>query len=321
MLGIVFGQEVQQSVRDVRNALAVFQKLGDAEWEVASLEALGVYSRYSGMYADAEKLLVRALSQAKQRNLEDKVGTVTLALARLSFERSDYMSARRELTRVVDAAGRVGVSALTLRSRVHLRLGDLAQADRDLSEAERRLEQRSDAAVRPQVDAARGELALERRDVRQARDYFAKVALESPSVEETVIRSRVNLAFLDALDGRRTEAVRALEQCATEARQMGHVALEAFALVQLGHVHLLRRMPTEAVRVLGPVMDGAVELGTELRAQVGYWTGRALVEAGDSGGIEHIRAARQLVEGLLLQLPEEHREGFAAREDIRVLRE
>ena len=321
MLGIVNGFDIPKSVRNVQNALAVFEKLGDADNEIASLEALAVAHRYGGRFDEAGRNLARAMARAKERSLEDKIVTVTLALARLSFERSDYVSARRDLARVMDTNGRPGVSAVALSARVNLRLGDLAAADRNLRDAEQRLEQRPDGAVRVQVDAVRGELAMERRELRRAREYFAKVGLGSPSAEEAVIRSRVGLAFVDALEGRPVEAIRALEKCAADARQMGHAALEAFALVQLGQVHLLRRMPREAVRALSVLIDGKAELGTELRAQVDYWIGKAKVEAGDPGGMEHIRTARHLVDGVLQQLPVEYRAGFGARQDIRALLE
>ncbi len=321
MLGIVNGIDVPKAVRNVQNALAVFEKIGDADNEVASLEALAAAHRYAGQYEDAERNLGRALSRAKERNLEGKIVTVTLALARLSFERSDYVSARRELARVMDADGRPGVSAVALSARVNLRLGDLAAADRNLSDAEQRLELRPDAAVRLEVDAARGELAMERKQLRRAREYFAKVELGTPSVEETVIRSRIGLAFVDALEGRPAEAIRALEKCAADARRIGHVAMEAFALVQLGQIYLLQRMPSEAVRTLSVLMDGEANLGTELRAQVDYWIGKAKVEAGDPGGMEHIRTARHLVDGVIQQLPAEYRPSFGAHQDIRVLLE
>ena len=70
---VEFGLDSDAGLRAVQNALAVFRKLGDRNFEVFAAQVTAAYHRYGGRHADAERELNRALAIAKERNLDDSI--------------------------------------------------------------------------------------------------------------------------------------------------------------------------------------------------------------------------------------------------------
>ena len=57
---VEYGGTPEEGLRDLENALAVFRKLGDKNFEVFCLKVIGAYYRYAGRYTDTERELNRA---------------------------------------------------------------------------------------------------------------------------------------------------------------------------------------------------------------------------------------------------------------------
>ena len=103
---------------------------------------------------------------------------------------------------------------------------------------------------------------------------------------------------------------------------MGRLALEVRCRVHLARVYVGQRRFDDAISILGeiPQDDDKRTLGPELRAQVHYWRSRALIGRGDrAGGQSEANIARKLIENLRSSLPEQYRNAFASRSDVRLL--
>ena len=103
------------SLRDWRltsfqNALAVFQKLGDKNFEVFCLQVIAAYYRQTGRHADAERELNRAMAVARERDLQDDAVSLTIDLARSQIEAGAYAAAWTKQQRSAEE-GAVEVSA------------------------------------------------------------------------------------------------------------------------------------------------------------------------------------------------------------------
>jgi tetratricopeptide (TPR) repeat protein len=316
LLGIAYGLDIPAAVRDLQNARAVLQRVGDADWEVASLEGLATYYRNEARYEDAERELSRALALAKERNLRTKIVSVSLAQARVSFDRDDYATALSrllELSKVLDG-GRSAV--LTLLARVHLRLGDPRAADADLREAEASLPSRDGTDLPPALDVAKGELAFEQGRLAEARQFWQKVVSRARSVDELVVWGRMRLALLDGIQGQPARARATLETAIQEARRLGRLSLEVTARIAFARIALLEGKRDEGQRVLAAVGDDEARLGLETRAMLHYLRGQL---AGDGPGRSDIETARRLLDELQKSIPETYRKGFVSRKEIQVV--
>jgi tetratricopeptide (TPR) repeat protein len=315
MLGIVFGLDVPRSARDVQNARAVFQQIGDADWEAASLEALGAYHRNAARYEDAERELARGLALAKERDLQSKITSLSFAQARVSFDREDYAAARNRLLALVADPNRATAAAWTLLARVHVRLGDFDVADANLTEAEAELQRREDAGLRPQVDIARGEVAYERGRFSEARQHWGRAARWPNALDEAVVWARTCLALLDGLQGRPGSGRRVVLAGIAQAHTMGRVSLEIAGRLVSARMALLEGRSLEATQILDAVaVPDEAQLGLELRTMLHY--SRAMA-SGAAGRGREIETARQLLGQLRDSVPASYRERFLARRDLR----
>ena len=101
---------------------------------------------------------------------------------------------------------------------------------------------------------------------------------------------------------------------------MGLFSLESRCRMYLARIELGYGRAEEAWKALTAITwDGERTLSSELQAQVHYWRGRAMAARGDRSGAQSEEdEARKLIRTLQASLPEQYRDGFAARPDIRV---
>jgi len=316
----------EEGLRDVETALAVFQKLGDKNFEVYCLQLRAAYYRYGGRHAEAGRQLNQALNIAKGRDLKDEIAALNIELARSRFDLNNYEGARGLLLNALgDNPAQGSLRARVHFGRVQLRVGDITGARTYLSQALVETEKRDILWILPLLYSALGELAYESGDMKEARTSFGKAAAvwtadEPPDAAS--VEARAYLGLLDALEGRSARGERGVRSSLDQARKMGRFALENQCRLYLARIALLDRRVEDTLRVLSeiPADDGERALGPEIQAQVHYWRSQALALRGDRAGARsEADMARMLVESIRTSLTEDFRRGFASRPDIRLV--
>ncbi len=319
---VEFGLDSDAGLRAVQNALAVFRKLGDRNFEVFAAQVTAAHHRYGGRHADAERELNRALAIAKERNLDDSIAYLTMDLARSRYDLGDYANARKLLTSALGNG--TGPKSTEIRIRlgmVETRLADAAPAEEHLRRAAADLEAGGERTLLPLLYTALAALSYESGKIPEARAHFLRSAElwvdEGPDAAS--VEARAYLGLLDGLEGKRSTGEATLRECIDHARTMQRVGLEARGRMFLARLHVGNRRFDDAVSLLETIPPDAEQaIGRELQAQVRYW--RSVALAGQ-GNLEAARAeaghARQLLTDLQASLPEPDRARFAARPDIR----
>ncbi|MSO29822.1 MAG: serine/threonine protein kinase [Acidobacteria bacterium] len=326
-LVVAYGGDLDKAFRDLQNALAVFQKLGNKDYEEFTLRALGTYHREAGRRPEAELELNRARAIAAERNFADRIATSAIDLARSRFDDGDYAGALMRLTEALGDGSGAGSAESRIRlARTRARLGDFDAADADLRQIDRGRLSGDSAPLLPMLDLVRGELAYESGQLREARTRFAAAsAVWTDTVtlpEEASVEARAYLGLIDALGGRTARGVVDIGSSLRQARTMGRFTLEHRCRLLLARLAIAGGRFEGGLRILDeiPADDASRSIGRELRAQVHYWRGRALAGLGRAPDAAAESAqARTLVDQVRASLPERYRDLFAARLDIRVL--
>ena len=322
-LRIEYSDHPADGLRDLQNALAVFQKLGDKNFEVFCLQVIAAYYRQTGRYTDAERELNRAMAVARERDLQDDAVSLTIDLARSQIESGAYAAARARLSEVLgDGRGPYATAARIHLGRVRAAAGDPGAAEADLNTARTEIENGADSELIPLLGVASGQVAHEYGRTAEARAHFARAASGGGEQlpDAASIEARAYLGLLDALDGRTAAARAAINTSLAQARARGRVALEARCGMLLAEIELRGRRWNEALRALTniPADQGARTIGPELRAQVHGLRARVMTGLRDDAGARAETAnARRIIERLRAALPEADRERFAARPAIR----
>jgi tetratricopeptide (TPR) repeat protein len=319
-LRLEYGDRPSEALRDVQNAVGVFRKLGDRNFEAFGSQLVALYYRQAGRHADAERELNRALAILRERNLEDDIGSVTLDRALSRIELGAYADASRLLgdALATGAGRRTGLARIHL-ARVHLRAGNGVAAAAELEKAS--ADERAGRDELPLLLLVRGELATETGRVDEARRAFEQgSALWTGQLPDAAsVEARANAGYLEALAGRLAEGRYAIEVSLKQAALMERFPLEARCRLLLARIDIGRRQFDAALRMLGeiPADDEARTIGAELRAQVHYWRSVALIGRGtprDAG--TELGLARAIIDRIRNALPEGDRAGFAARPDV-----
>jgi tetratricopeptide (TPR) repeat protein len=319
------GLNAEEGLRDLQNALAVFRKIGDRNFEVFAAMVTGAYHRYAGRHGEAERELNRGLAIARERDLNDDIAALTLDRGRTRFEVGDYAGARKLLQEALgDGSGPRGPEARIRLAIVHTRLGDFARADAELMKAATELEQGRDRWLFPLLHTALGAVAYETGRSNDARRHFGNAVnfpQGDPDPDGASIEARASLGLLDALEGRAAAGRGIVAASLVDARKMGRYSLEARLRIYLARIDVGLGRFDDALETLRDISaDGARALGPELQAQVHYWRGRALLGQGDRAAAQaEASASRQLIESLRAALPAADRDRFALRPDIRSL--
>ena len=321
-LRVDYGPDPDAGLRAVQNALAVFRKLGDRNFEVFAAQVTAAHHRDAGRHADAERELNRALAIARERNLNDDIASLTTDLARSRYDLGDYARAQELLTSALGDGSVPNSPEIRIRlGMTATRLGDTEAAGAHLRRAAADVEASGERDLLPLLYTAFGELAYESGDLAEARSQFARSAQlwvdESPDAAS--VEARAYLGLLDGLSGSRRESETALDQSSQHARTMHRVALEARARIFLARLHAAAGRFEDAVQVLSTIPEDADQaIGRESQAQARYWRSVAL---GGLGKLEAAQSeagrARQLVADIQASLPEPNRARYAERPDIR----
>jgi tetratricopeptide (TPR) repeat protein len=320
---IQYAGKPTEGLRDLQNALAVFRKVGDRTWEVFAARVIAASHRYAGRYADADREFNRAIALARERDMNREIPALTIARARSRLEAGDYLTAQGLLQEVLgDGSGRDSADARLYLGLVNVRLGQFDAAQAQLGQASTDVQRLENAEFLAQVKTALGELAYESNRRDEARRHWSEAAAlwidDLP--EPASVEARAYLGLLDAVEGRPAPARKAVEASLEQAGRMGLFSLESRCRMYLARIELGYGRPEEAWKALSAITwDGERTLSPELQAQVHYWRSRAMAARGDRSGAQSEEGeARKLIRTLQASLPEQYRDGFASRPDIRV---
>ena len=321
---IEYGGQSDEGLRNIRNALGVFQKVGDKHWEAFAAKVIAASYRYTGQQAEAEHELNRAVAVVKERDLKSEIAALTIDLAQVRFDMSDYAGARTLLVGALrDASGKDGTQARIGLGLTDVRLGKFDAAQAELRQASRDIEARGDNGQLPLLHEAMGELAYEAGRPGEARMRFSDAAaLWTDDLPDAAsVEARAYLGLLDALDGKTARGREAVQVSLDQARKMGAFALEARCRLHLARIDVAALKPDAAVNTLIAIpTDRENTLGLELQAQVHHWRSVAMKARGDGQGAQSEETiARGLLQTLRGSLPEPDRDGFMARPSIHLL--
>jgi tetratricopeptide (TPR) repeat protein len=315
------GPQPAEGLRDVQNALKMFQALGDTNFEVFCLQVTAAYYRHMGDHQGAERELNKALTIARGRNLADEIGSLAIDIARSRFEMADYEAARDRLLRAVgDGSSPSSAEARVWLARVHTRRGQFDAADMELRAAEADARASIEGPLRMLLEIARGDLAYERGSPGDADAHFARVVGEQAegASDELAIEARAALGLLEGERGRHATAEALLRGALDDARRLNLVGLERRCLVYLARMAVDTMRFRQAIVMLEDV-PGDASVGPETRMQAHFWRGRAMLGAGSGAEAERELAAARAIAGTLRdQIPAAGRAGFVTRPAVRL---
>ena len=321
-LRIDFGDNPDQAVGDVKNALAVFLDQGDRNFEVFSRQALGSYYRYTARYEEAKEELNRARAIAGERDLKEDIASLTIDLARVHFDQNAYNTAMTLLDTIGDGLGQHSLHAWIRLARTRIRLGDFVSARIVLRKALDDVAKRKETEYLPVLYMTLGELEYESENLSEARLHFSRAAMmwKDDLPDPSSVEAKAYLGLLDALQNRPRGRAE-IESSMAQAARMRQVGLDAQCRIFLGRAFLRERRYDDALRTLNGIKAGGPEsVGPELLAQALYWRGQGLAAKRDTtAAADADRQARKLLDDLRATLPEQYRDGFAKRLTIRLI--
>ena len=227
-LRIEFGNQPALALRDMQNALAVVQELGDKNFEAFCRQVIAAYYRQIGQHANAERELNLANAILLERNIEDDIASVTVDQARSKIELGEYPAAMILLKEVLgDGTGPQAAAARIHLARLLARLGDTGAAASQLETASADVSEGDE--LFPLLLLARGEVAYEAGRPSEAQSEFARAAAlwtgELPDVAS--VEAQALVGFFDAGAGSVTEGTVAIEASLKQAEAMERMSLEA----------------------------------------------------------------------------------------------
>ena len=319
-----YGGTPDEGLRDARNALAVFRKIGDKRFEVFARRIIASHRRYTGDYAEAQEQLSIALNVARERDLAGSVVQLTVEQARLHFDQGDYRRGRELLDQIEDGAtGTDAVHVHIERGRMLTRLGSFGDAAADLTRATQELEAIDDVGSLPLLNAAQGELAYESGRVVEARAWFqrAEAAWIDDLPEAASVEARAYRGWIDGLQGKSGPARQAVLSSLDQAQKMRRLDLEARCRIFLARLEMDAGRTEEALAALpGIAAEREEALSPELRAQLHFWRSRTLARRGDGPqAAREAAAAQKALEALRMLIPEPSVASVLLRPDIRLM--
>jgi tetratricopeptide (TPR) repeat protein len=316
---IDYGSNQPEALRRLLNARAMFQKLGNVEFELLAMEFEAASALHAGRHQEARRQLLAALSIARDRKYSNRVNSMTVKLAESFFSTSEYDEARKRLEEITSSnAGRDDAEAAVALGRVYVRLGDFDTARKRLESALAAIEAKQQLSVLPGVHLALGELEYESGKSSNARTHFEKAASfwtddlpDAASVEAACDQEAID----PQVGNGPTSVMKSVEQ----ARRMGRLASEAVCRLVQARIDVRRQQYANAIKALDVIpTDDNRTIGAELEARIRFWRSIALAAQPNVGSAESEAArARSLAKRLQASLPESYRQGFASRLEIR----
>jgi len=322
---IKYGGALDEGLRDVQNAAAVFRQLGKRNFEVYGAQVTAEYFRYSGRHDEAERELNRAIAQSRERDLDYKVAKSLLIRAKSRLDVADYMKARELILEALrNAPGTDARNARVLLARTLVRLGDPSAAGEQLAMAESQLRTINDPGLLPLLRLVRGELAYESGHLEEARTRFAESSAlwVDDFADPASVEARAYLGLIDASTGKRASGRALLVAALDQAVRMRYLALISRCRLLLARLDVGERRFDDALAALDqiPPDDTVRTIGSELRAEERYWRSRALFGKGDSAGaVEQEKAAQTALDSLTASIPDLYRRGFLDRPVVRLI--
>jgi tetratricopeptide (TPR) repeat protein len=320
---IEYAGKPEEGLRYVENAKQIFRKLGDKDFEVFAAKLTAMAYRNAGSLADADRELNRAIALSNERDLKDWLPTLTSDLARVKFEQADYGRARDLLLQALSGgSGKESgvVIALVNLGRVETRLGDFSSARETLERALKEAQSRGAAWLMPAVHTSLGELALEQGQGANARtDFERSASIGIDELPETAsIEAKAFIGLLDATAGSAEKGRVAAEAALKQARLTRDYALEGRCILILARIAILVHRDGQAAELLNSIQPDTEKrsLGPELQAEVKFLRSQS---TGARNG--DLADAKRLVQQIVVGLPEEFRERFKSRADIRAIAE
>ncbi len=325
------GPDPERGVRYVREALPLFQTMGDGSWEAICRRHLGKHSLNTGFFQQANDSLRQSRDLFQKVQAAPAVTQATYAQARAFFFQNRYPQARlaadAALARARDEKIPSQVPNVQILSGwIYLRLGDTARARSLLEEGLATAQKNGYGELLPDAYAALGELYLELGDRGRAHSYLQRGSAlgKEPSDFESSIEARSGLGLLLAEEGNTDRGLAECRSALQRARRLQHRHTIARATLNLAQVHLLRREPALALEVLDELVSPrkTADLGGEWQARAYFLQAQALANL---GRMEQAGAARERARGAILQLQREldaaHRRSFSSRRDIHAILE
>jgi len=320
-LKIDYGDDLDAARRTLANARVNLERLGHVDFQLIAMHSEADNDRHAGRVAEARRLLQVASEVATKNDLRDQRDSLSVTLALVDFQVSEYARARETLERLFEASPTVEqADGHIAYGRVLTALADFNGARQALATAVEQINAGQRDGLLPAVHAGFGQLAYEQKAIADARAHFdaAIAAWSDPLPNIAIAEAYCTRGLLNAEAGNRAAARRDLNEGLRIATRSGHLPIEVRCRTQIARLDLLEGMAKDAFDVLSKIPDDSAEMtiGPELRAQAEYWRGAALSSQGLAGGAERQEHARTLIATLQGALPAASRDGFGARLDI-----
>jgi tetratricopeptide (TPR) repeat protein len=308
-------------LRALANARANLEKLGYVDFQLVAMHNEGEGHRHAGRLARARTLLQSAIEMARGRELTNRVTALTVSLAQAEIQAGEYAAARSLIEPLATSGpGSNDPEVLIASGTALVRMGDFDAARQRLERALAEIDRQQLVWLLPLAHLRLGEVAYNRREGSAARKHLdaAIASWTDPLPNPAGIEARCFRGLTGAAGGGRVASRRDVEEGLKSARQTGRVSLEAFCRVGVAQVAVADGRHADAVAALKEIPDDSEErtLGSELRALVEYWRGRALERQQDSGATAVTEKAKALLLRVQNSLPMEYRDRFAARPDV-----
>jgi serine/threonine-protein kinase len=322
---VEFGVDPKRGAQVAREALDVFQQVGDRDGQAQTHIPLSHYSMQTGDYAQALEHTREAENIWKEQNNRERLALAIYTTGLIYFVQNQYEPAGKSFAEALTLAEQVQDSFRTADSQIllgwtSLRLGEPTRARELLEGALQSVRQNAHGELLPPAHAALGEFHWHHEEPGRARSSFRQAMSlpKEPAASGFSIEARSNLCLLEAEQNLGRDLANCT-QAVAQARRLTPVHALARALTNQARVHILRKEYGQAIPLLEEVV-GMKTLGLEYRAQAHFAWGQALEGLGKTDEAKAaFQQARETIQQLQRTLAPEHRQGFAARPELQPL--
>ncbi len=325
---IEYGPDPEKGLKNVEEALAIFQSMGDTAWVANNQMLVGLYYMNAGRYDEAMTHLQLSLDSFRSIDAKRDTAQALYNMARCDFLQNQYertldsLGKALELSRAIQDPFRVAMVQILL-GWTYSRLGETLQARSLLNQGIQTAREKEYGELLPDAYNALGEVYRESGEPDRARKSFQQGAAlwSEASVSESSSEALSNLGLLEAEQGNFERGLTCSRDAVGRARRLQHAHTLALALTNLARVRILRKEYATVNEILGELSAfDERALGPELRAQVSFIKSRALEGLGKSKEAKaSYHQAQQAIRTLQQSLSPDHRESFAKRRDVQLL--